>query len=201
MKVEICSRVLGSRGRGCWETWDIGQEECPHFCPQLTGVQSVFLSPPFKTTRPLKISSEGGRSRWGGPLKPETLLFCLTHPPTQNHNKDPGILPPSHKASPSSSAPAVPYGLVGAIVRMTAPGWSSDGRPEQDSSWGRGPDPRPSLLGCLQGVPGDTLCLECARAGREGLRPLLSSRKGPGSQCRPGLQAFKGGAGGGTPGC
>lgn len=52
--------------------------------------------------------------------------------------------------------------------------------------------PRPSQPGCLQGTPGDKLCLECARAGREGLRPLPSSRKGSGSHHRPGLQGLRG---------
>lgn len=45
---------------------------------------------------------------------------------------------------------------------------------------GWGPVPCPSLLECLQGAPGDTLCWECARAGR----------KGPGSQHSPGLQGL-----------
>lgn len=57
---------------------------------------------------------------------------------------------------------------------------------------GQGPVPGLSQLGCLQGTPEDMLCLECARAGREGLHPLLSSRKGPGSQHRPGLQGLGG---------
>ncbi|XP_057349853.1 uncharacterized protein LOC130681248 [Manis pentadactyla] len=35
VKVDICSRVLGSRGRGCWEKWVIGQEG-PPLRPQLT---------------------------------------------------------------------------------------------------------------------------------------------------------------------
>lgn len=36
----------------------------------------------------------------------------------------------------------------------------------------------------------DTVYLECARAGREGLHPLPSSRKCPGSQHSPGLQGL-----------
>lgn len=57
---------------------------------------------------------------------------------------------------------------------------------------GWGPVSCPRQLGCLQGTPGDMLCLECARAVREGLHPLLSSGKGPGSQSRPGLQGLTG---------
>ncbi|XP_028342623.1 uncharacterized protein [Physeter macrocephalus] len=83
---------------------------------------------------PLKIFSEGRRSRWGGALKPETLLFCLTHPPTQSHNKDPRSLPPGHKTSPSSSGLLSSAVWWGHCEDDSPRAGSSDVSPEQDSS-------------------------------------------------------------------
>lgn len=74
---------------------------------------SLFLSLPLKATRPPKISLEGERSRWGGTLKPETLLllpYPPSHPKPQQRPTATG-----HKASPSSSVPVVPCGLVGPL--------------------------------------------------------------------------------------
>lgn len=125
-------------------------------------------------------------------MKPETLLFCLTHPPTQSHNKAPGILPPSHKVSPSLCllAPVVWWGhceddspraglfLEGVDLSHAPANWGVCKVPQGTScAWSvPGQAGRGSVL-C--GVPGKALAVST------GL----------------GFRAFKGGAEGGTLGC
>jgi hypothetical protein len=68
--------------------------------------------------------------------------------------------------------------------------WEDDSSQEQGFSWEGRAVSRSSFMGCLQGAQRDTLCLESARACREGLYPLLGSRKGLGRPLRPELQGL-----------